>query len=209
MLWMRHLVHAIVGGFILFAWAALAHIVLGLDTVGLKPLPGEARVLAGAQQEVLEPGLYLFPGEALQPDLNLKEREEAMARSMEKARSGPTGLLLWHPRGHDYLSNAQFAREYVGNLLCALLASVFLTLTTFRVTGFWARTGFVTMLGAFASFAVDLPLWNRYGFPSEFLLAALFENLVGFTLVGLFLAWRMKPVLRIPARPANKNRNGS
>jgi hypothetical protein len=196
MLWMRHLVHAIVGGFILFAWAALAHIVLGLDTVGLKPLPGEARVLAGAQQEVLEPGLYLFPGEALQPDLNLKEREEAMARSMEKARSGPTGLLLWHPRGHDYLSNAQFAREYVGNLLCALLASVF-------------RTGFVTMLGAFASFAVDLPLWNRYGFPSEFLLASLFENLVGFTLVGLFLAWRMKPVLRIPTRPANKTRNGS
>jgi hypothetical protein len=209
MLWMRHLVHAIVGGSILFAWAVLAHLGLGLDTIGLKPLPAEARVVAGVQQEVVEPGLYLFPGAALQPGLSLKEREEAMARSIEKARSGPNGLLLWHPRGHDYLSNAQFAREYVGDLLCALLASVFLTLTTFRVTGFWARTGFVTMLGAFASLAVDLPLWNRYGFPSEYLLAALFKNLVGFTLVGLFLAWRMKPVLRIPARPSTKNRNGS
>lgn len=209
MLWMRHLVQAIVGGFILFAWTALAHTVLGLDSVGLKPLPAEARVLASVQQEVAEPGLYLFPGEALQPGLNLKERESAMARSMERARTGPAGLMLWHPRGHDYLSNAQFAREYVGDLLCALLASVFLSLTTFRVNSFLARTGFVAMLGVFAGLAVELPMWNRYGFPSEFLLAALFENLVGFTLVGLFLAWRMKPVLRIPARPATKTRNGS
>lgn len=201
MLWLRHLVHGIVGGFLLFAWSAFAHTLLGLGSAGLRAAPAEAPVLAALEQHVTEPGLYLFPGDALQPGLNLAEQEAAMARAMERARSGPAGLLLWHPRGHDYLSHSQYAREYTGDLLCALLASVFLSLTVYRVNSFWTRTGFVALLGLFANLAIDLPLWNWYGFPSSFLLASMLKNLVGFTLVGMFLAWRMKPILRIPARP--------
>jgi hypothetical protein len=201
MLWMRHLVHGIVGGFLLFAWSALAHSVLGLGGVGWSALPSEPQLLAALEQPAIEPGLYLFPGDALKPGLGVKEREEALVRSMERAKSGPAGMLLWHPRGHDYMSHAQFAREYLSDLLCALLASVFLSLTVFRVTSFWSRTGFVALLGLFATLATEVPLWNWYGFPSAFLLASMLKTLIGFTLVGLFLAWRMKPLLRIPARP--------
>lgn len=204
MLAMRHAVHALVGGFILFAWAAFAHTVLGLGGVGLSAMPAEAAVLPHLQSSLPDAGLYLIPGDGLQPGLSASERDAALARSMERARQGPAGLLLWHPSGHAYMSHGQFAREYIGDALAALLASVFLTLTTFRVSSFWARTGFVSMLGVFASLVAELPLWNWYGFPSSFLWASMIENCVGFTLVGLFLAWRMKPLWRIPAKAPNR-----
>jgi len=40
---------------------------------------------------------------------------------------------------------------------------------------------------------LDIPYWNWYGFPGDYTLGVLVDNLIGFTLVGVVLAWRLGP----------------
>jgi hypothetical protein len=39
---------------------------------------------------------------------------------------------------------------------------------------------------------VNLQYWNWYGFPGDYTFAALLDDVIGFTLVGMVVAWRVK-----------------
>jgi len=48
-------------------------------------------------------------------------------------------------------------------------------------------------LGLVASLAIDVSLWNWYGFPTAYSAASLADEVIGFTAAGLGMAWIIKP----------------
>jgi hypothetical protein len=81
----------------------------------------------------------------------------------------------------------------------ALLAGWFLWLASPRVRTRAGRVIFVASLGLFASLVADLPLWNQGASTGLWFAGKTLENVFGFTLVGLFFAWRMKLLVPVHA----------
>lgn len=102
--------------------------------------------------------------------------------------------------GRPYATSG-FLVQYLSCFLEALLAGWLVWLAAPRVrTRAW-RAAFVASLGLFASLVCDLPRWNQGDSTGLWLIGRVLENTLGFLLVGLFLAWRMKPTVPVPAAP--------
>jgi len=170
---LRLFVNAIVGGFLLFVWSSFAPTFFG-DPPGALGLEHE-------EPQVLEPGLYAFPG---------------------ADGAGTSGLLLLRPRDWDPYSFARTLVAYLADCASALAAGWFLWLAAPRVRSLRWRVIFVASLGLLASLVADLPLWSHTGLPLPWLLGRTAENVLGFALVGLFLAWRMKTYRFVPQKSA-------
>jgi uncharacterized membrane protein len=56
------------------------------------------------------------------------------------------------------------------------------------------RVAFVTTIGIVAVFATNVSYWNWYGFPSDYTIAYMFTQLVGFLVVGLIAGKVLKTV---------------
>lgn len=94
--------------------------------------------------------------------------------------------------GGHYASSG-FLVQYLACFAEALFAGWLLWLAAPRVrTRSW-RVVLVAALGLFASLVCDLPRWNQGDAPGAQVLGSAAQNVLGFTLVGFFLAWRMKP----------------
>jgi hypothetical protein len=90
-------------------------------------------------------------------------------------------------------ADAGFLAQYLACFVEALFVGWILVLVAPRVrTPAW-RTILVGALGLFAALVCDLPRWNQGPESASWLLGRMAENVLGFTLVGTFLAWRMKP----------------
>lgn len=102
--------------------------------------------------------------------------------------------------GRPYATGG-FLVQYLACFVEALLAGWLVWLAAPRVRSFSWRAMFVGSLGLLASLVSDLPRWNQGDASGLWFTGRLLENLLGFTLVGLFLAWRMKPGASIQPAP--------
>jgi hypothetical protein len=90
-------------------------------------------------------------------------------------------------------ADSGFLLQYLACFAEALFAGWLLWLAAPRVrTSSW-RVVLVATLGLLASLVCDLPRWNQGDASGLWLLGRMAENVLGFTLVGSFLAWRMRP----------------
>jgi hypothetical protein len=173
----RVLLAGVLGGVVVFAWSAFSHMVLPLGEMGIRTLPNEEPVLSALRSSVPEAGLYFFPG--MDPNEQSKEAQEVWA---EKYRSGPAGLLVYHPIGGEALQLRQFLLELFSNMLAALLAAFVIVRTK---TSLFGRAFLVAGLGLFAWLSITVSYWNWDGFPSSFVMAEGIDQVVGWFLGGL------------------------
>jgi hypothetical protein len=191
----RIILGGVLAGILVFNWGFVSHMVLPIGEMGVDLLPDEPAVIGTVRGTVKEPGFYIFPG---MKDLMQKSESERSAYA-EKLRQGPVGLLIVHPEGRE-LNMARLLSTEVGtNIASALLAA--LVLSQVRVDSrYFTRVGLVTLLGVFAFVTVDVPYWNWYYFPTDFVASEAIDHLVGWFLAGLVLA----AIVRVPrAKPAD------
>ena len=187
---MRLIMGALLGGFVLFMWGAVSHMMLPIGTMGMKLGSGDDSAVASAMQQRFTQGegVYITPGfdKAQQGD------EAAMTAWAEKAKAGPYALVMYHPDGvaSDPTMMRQLPIEFATNFFCALLASILIA----AIGGsYLRRVGMITLLGVFAGVAVLVPLWNWYYFPFDFVLGGLLCHALGWLLAGLVIAKVVKP----------------
>jgi len=175
----RILFAALLGGIAMFAWKSIAHMALPLGQSGMQEIPNEPAMLGPMHSTLGETsGLYFFPAMGSAPG--------AMAEYDKKLAANPSGLLIYHPPGAKSLTARQMITELVTEMLEALLAAVLLSQT--RISTYWGRVGFVTLLGVLASMATNLSYWNWYGFPGEYTAVYIMIEIVGFFCIGLVAA---------------------
>ncbi len=186
----RVVLAGIVGGVVLFVWLSVAHVFLGLGAVGIRELPNEASVVTALQGNIQEPGLYIFPGTGLGPNATREQQAAAMTEMEKKAETGPNGLLMIHPQGGGGFTAARLVHEFVLNVVqCLLLA---LLLAWMGAASYASRVGFIAVAGLFGASTTTVQYWNWYGFPTNYTLAYMFTDVVGFFLAGLVIAALIK-----------------
>lgn len=190
----RLLVTSVIGGVVLFIWGAFSHMVLPLGEVGIQELANEDAVLPTLKANISEAGLYYFPGYGIgDKDMSPEESQAAMIRWEEKHLTGPAGFMVIDPHGQPTMTSGQLVTELVTDIIAALLAALLLVKAASSIPTFGTKVLFCTMLGLFASIYIDVQYWNWYSFPTDYTIAQLADQIIGFTLVGMVLAWRMKP----------------
>jgi pheromone shutdown protein TraB len=112
-----------------------------------------------------------------------------MKRALEKAASGPSGMLIYHPT-REFTFGKLFGIEFATELLQAILVVVLLTQT--RIESFSGRVGFALIAGILAAVTTNIPSWNWYGFPSSDTAAYMSIEIIGFLCVGLVAGLLLK-----------------
>ena len=179
---LKVLLGGLIGGLVAFGWGAVSHLVLDIGGMGIEQLPRETAVMESLSEKISEPGLYVFPG----VPAGVKLSEKQQADHEERYRKGPTGFLVYHPRGRASAGAEQMGIQVASDVLAAFLAAVLLSMMT-RV-GYLRRVLFVTLLGVFAWATVDLPQWNMYRFPDDFTLGRLLDHLGRWFTAGVVMA---------------------
>ena len=180
----------IVGGAVMFIWSFIAHDLLPLGEIGMRQFRDEGPMLDAMKTNLGDAeGLYHFPGHRAGPNATRQEKEDAMKRAMEKAASGPSGVLLYHPT-REFSFGKLLGIEFATELLEAVLVIFLLTQT--RIESFGGRVGFVLVAGILAAITTNIPYWNWYGFPSNYTAAYMSIEIIGFLCVGLVAALLLK-----------------
>ena len=186
----RAFVAAILGGITMFIWSFLAHDLLPLGETGMREFKDEAAMLDALKTNLGDArGLYHFPGHKAGPNATRQEKSDAMKRAMEKAASGPSGVLLYHPT-REFSFGKLLGIEFATELLQAMLVVFLLTQT--GIESFSGRIGFVFGAGILAAITTNIPYWNWYGFPSNYTAAYMSIEIIGFLCVGLVAALLLK-----------------
>jgi hypothetical protein len=187
---MKILLAGILGGVAMFIWTSIAHMLLPLGEVGVGEIPNESAVLSAMQSNISDQtGLYIFPGMGVGKNATHQEKNEAMKQMAAKAASGPSGILMYHPR-RQFTFGKLMGIEFATELLAAILA-VFLLAQT-RITSFGGRVGFVLVIGILAAIATNVSYWNWYGFPFVYTASYMLIQIVGFLCVGMVAAWVLR-----------------
>ena len=177
---------AILGGIAMFIWSFIAHDLLPLGETGIREFKNEASMLDVLKTNLGDAsGLYHFPGHKAGPNATRQEKSDAMKRAMEKAASGPSGMLIYHPT-REFTFGKLLGIEFATELLEAILVVFLLTQT--RIESFGGRVGFVLTAGILAAITTNIPYWNWYGFPSSYTVAYMSIEIIGFLCVGLIAA---------------------
>ena len=189
----RILLAGVVGGLALFIWGGLSHTVLGLGEAGMQYLPQQQPVMQALQASVPQPGFYMFP------------QADKAGNLPAGQTGGPYGLLIYHPVGASAMRPSQLLNEAILDIILAILAAYLLSKAP-GLNGYGARVGFVAVVGLITALMTHVEYWNWYAYPTTYTVANIFDNIVGFVVVGLCAAAFVKPittrVMEMPARAA-------
>ena len=178
----RIILAGVLGGIAMFIWSFIAHDLLPLGKAGVREIPNEAAFLDAAKSNLSDDGLYMFPGLGLGPDATRQQKSEAMKQAMEKATSGPSGMIMYHPT-REFVFGKLLAVEFATELLESILVVFLLAQTS--IGSFAGRVGFVFVAGILAAIATNVSYWNWYGFPGVYISAYMLIQVVGFICVGI------------------------
>jgi hypothetical protein len=177
------LIAAAAGGLIVFVWTAIAHMATPLGTAGMSVLPPdqESKIIDAMNAGLPGSGLYFFPG----IDMRSTPTPEQQKAWEAKIRSGPFGLLVYNARGGSPVSPAQLITELLSTMLAAAVAAY---LASLMAAPTMTRAIAVSLLALFASLSIGASYWNWYGFPTAFVAAEAFTEIICWLLGGLAIA---------------------
>jgi len=181
---MRVLIAALFGGIVMFIWGAVAHMALGLGNVGMRQPVAEDVVLA-----TLRPGLGEQAGIFILPTVDpAKMHDKAtMDAYSAKTKTSPYAFMVYMPQGDDLSDmSGQLPRQWASDTLSALALAFVMGLAAFS---FMTRLSIALAASVFAWLSTMVPYWNWYRFPTNFTVAALVEQVVGWLLAGAVMAW--------------------
>lgn len=180
----------IVGSVIVFVISSIIHIGLGLGEIGIKMLPHEDVLLLAMRASIRDTGFYIFPGTASGMSPNKAtpaEREDYMA----KYQRGPTGILIYQAYGMPLNFAKLLGSQYLFGLIGSLIVA-WILVTTAGSTAFASRVAIVTLISLFAGILYDLPYWNWYGFPTDYITGHILTNTITWAIAGLGIAAMIK-----------------
>ncbi|MGH7551119.1 MAG: hypothetical protein ACREMD_05130 [Gemmatimonadota bacterium] len=181
----RLLVAALLAAIVVTLWGAVSWAVLPWHRMVMETVPDGEAVTEALRERVPGSGLYHYPGAegGADPDA-----------WMERYRRGPNiNLLVFSATGSDPFSPWLLGRGFVLNLVAAFLAAALLAAAAPALPGFGSRVLFIALLAGFAALQSRLVDWNWWRFPLDYSLVAAFHLVIGWTLAGLVLAWRLNP----------------
>lgn len=184
----RILLAGLLGAIAMFAWTAVAHMLLPLGEAGVQNTMNDEGLLSELKSTVKnKDGLYIYPTMGLPPNATHAQQSAAMEKYPEKLEKNPSGFFIFHPAGSRPMNMGKFLTIEFITELCEALLVVWLLAQT-RIVTFGGRIGFVVAAGIMAAISTNVSYWNWWGFPTVYTASYMFIQLVGFFLVGVVAA---------------------
>lgn len=181
---MRIAITGLIGGIVFFVWGAIAHMMLPIGTMGMKLPTDQQATLSSIASTTQGAGVYMYP--SIAPD---KWNDEAAVKAFNDAnKDSAYAFVIYQPGGNPAHANMapNLIKQFVFDTLSALVVAFVLALGAF---GFAKRVFIATALGAFSWLTVSVPYWNWYLFPTDFTVGNLLEQVLGWMLAGVAMAW--------------------
>lgn len=180
---MRAVVAGVLGGIVFFIWGAVAHMVLPIGEMGMREASAEDPVLSAMKDNLPGAGVYMVPG--LSPQQ--MEDKAAVAAYSAKAKASPYAFIVYQPVGEDAMDMGDnLAKQAASDVLSGIVLAWVLSL---GAIAFRKRVLAAAAVGLFSWLSVSAPYWNWYRFPADFSLASLLEQVIGWLLAGVVIAW--------------------
>jgi hypothetical protein len=170
----RIILAGIAGGIAMFIWGFLSHVVLPLGEMGITPMPSEQTVVDAVKTATGEKdGLYVAPSEMAQGAATEGPMVFMVYRHSVKMSDNPADML---PQMF-----MEVAIDIIESLILAgLLAAM--------AVGFAARVGWSAAAGLMAGLATMGSYHIWYGFPAEYVGAAIVDEIICFLVAGIVIA---------------------
>lgn len=172
------------GGLAVFIWGTISWMVLSWHMPTLKSFSDQQAVTAALKENAPTTGVYLLPNHAAS-GASAEEQKRQDAAMEKQWADGPRAFVAYVQTGENSML-PQMAKGLVFNILAALI----LTLLVLRsgVTGFTAKLVFMTFIAIFAALITYVPMWNWWGFASDFTLVSIFDLIIGWIVGGAVIA---------------------
>lgn len=192
----RVILGVVVGAIVIFLVSSLWHMASGLGQIGVRNLPDEDAVLSAIERSIHSPGFFLFP--AMDSGVARSKQQPSQADYLRKYKTGPTGILIYHPGGAELAFGKLLAVQFLTGMVGALLLGLVLAMTA-GATTFSKRTVLVVAISLFAAVIYEIPYWNWYGFPTNYTLAHAAGWIVSWSTAGMAMAALIR---RVPGNEA-------
>jgi hypothetical protein len=186
----RIVLAALAGGVLVFIVSGVLHSSTRLAEVGIRSIPNEDLVLLTMRNSIPEPGFYFFPAPDLSP-MSKEQKAAEQSKYLAKFKQGPTGILIYKPGGEDLNFGKLLIIQFLIGLIAAFIAAWILG-TTVSATTYGTRVMIVVLIGLFAEIYIDLPYWNWYGFPMNYIIGHLLGGALSWAVAGLAMAATVK-----------------
>ena len=163
----------------------------GLGQAGIQSLPDEDAVLSAMRSSIHSAGFYFFPGMNPGTEARKDPKQDGQAAYLGKYKAGPTGILIYHPGGEELSFGKLIAVQFLDGLAGAFLLAFVLAMTA-DTTTFKKRALLVVAISVFAAVVYEIPYWNWYGFPVNYISAHGAGWIVSWSIAGLAMAAMIK-----------------
>lgn len=181
----RVILGVVVGSVVVFLVSSIWHMASGVGQVGIQNLPNEDAVVSAMRGSIHSSGLYFFPG--IDVGATGSKQKASQAPYLERYKTGPTGILIYHPGGQELAFAKLLTLQFLTGLSGALLLALVLAMTV-NTTTFLKRVLLVLAISLFAVVIYEIPYWNWYGFPTDYTIAHAAGWMVSWTAAGLAMA---------------------
>ena len=179
----------ILAGLAMFVWSSVAHTVLPIGAMGISTSPNEDAILTAFKSNLSAPGFYMIPVHQLfEAEKTGGDSQKAMTEWQTKYGGGAWAVLIYHPAGATVMEVRQLVCEFVADLIAGLIMAFALWMALARLSTFFARVGFIALIGLLPWLIVDVSNMNWYGFPYAYGIGQLLDQEVGAILAGVVLA---------------------
>ena len=174
----RKTVTIMIGALILFIWNALSWMVLPFHSNTLKSIPENAFDTAMLQENLIEDGVYHYPG------IPNDNSDESFKEMEHKLKAGPRITLMVYKKGETEFFNP---KTLILNLVFNLLTVVVLLsiVSQFKNKAINNVIWKTRLIGLLIGLDSDLPQMNWYMFPVKYTFVNIMDHLVSFLLLGL------------------------
>jgi hypothetical protein len=189
--WLTLVLAAAGGAVLLYLWGFLSWVVLPLHIPFIRRFHGEAedRVREALRSAAGEGGIYIVPGFPHPRAADPQKRKAIEDVYRERLEEGPWAFLALAPRGISLPATAtrQMIFGFVNQFLIAALTAFVLGQAVGET---WVeRLAVVLAIGLIHGLATHVAYWNWMHFALDFTLSQLVDGLIGWLLLGLWLAW--------------------
>jgi len=179
---MRTLVAALVGMIIIFAYQALSWMALPTHKSAFTYTKDQDAIMTVLSQHLSESGVYAIP--SVPPDATMQQHEDMMKQMDGK----PQAIINYHTSvSANMVPKMIFGLVF--NLVCILLVIMVINRGSTVFATFGSRLALVMTFGIFLVFGGPMMSWNWWGYPTNYVIADVFDMIVGWLLCGLWLAW--------------------
>lgn len=177
----RILLSGLLGGIVILVWQIISTSLLPLSGDLPSPIPNDKEIHTALKEKITEPGIYFIP-----------DHPEENQDSYPDYENEPLFFIYFAGTTPDTVFG-QMIFELFSILFTPIIAAWMLSVTSDSIlTKYSRRVLFVMVLGLFLAVYGDLFSQK----PADLIILSSINNLITWTLVGLVIAWRIKPDIK-------------